>query len=183
MPRELLAHYRLTPGRYDEVFEAGAGPRPHWQALFERLIASTPDAMGQRLQSVQSQLRENGVTYNIYADPLGGDRPWELDVLPLIIPAEEWRSIETAVAQRATLLNRVLVDLYGEQRLLKQGMLPPALAYGHAGFLRPLAGVRVPGGFATTAAAFNGFLAHNGLKARIDEDCREARALFGQLSV
>jgi uncharacterized circularly permuted ATP-grasp superfamily protein/uncharacterized alpha-E superfamily protein len=145
MPRELLAHYRLTPGRYDEVFEAGAGPRPHWQALFERLIASTPDAMGQRLQSVQSQLRENGVTYNIYADPLGGDRPWELDVLPLIIPAEEWRSIETAVAQRATLLNRVLVDLYGEQRLLKQGMLPPALAYGHAGFLRPLAGVRVPG--------------------------------------
>lgn len=145
MTRDLLANYRLTPQRYDEVFEAEAAPRPHWKALFEQLAQSIPDAMVQRVQAAQRELRDNGVTYNIYADPQGSNRPWELDVLPLIIPDEEWRGIEAAMIQRATLLNRILADMYGEQRLLREGLLPPALVYGHAGFLRPMSGVRVPG--------------------------------------
>ena len=90
-------------------------------------------------------MRENGVTYNVYADPQGADRPWELDLLPMILPQEEWSAIEAAIVQRATLLNRILVDVYGEQRLLKEGLLPPALVYGHAGFLRPCRGARAPG--------------------------------------
>ena len=63
-------------------------------------------------------------------------------MLPLILPAEEWAGIEAAIAQRATLLNRVLVDVYGEQRLLAEGLLPPALVYGHSGFLRPCRGIK-----------------------------------------
>jgi uncharacterized circularly permuted ATP-grasp superfamily protein/uncharacterized alpha-E superfamily protein len=91
-------------------------------------------------------VRENGVTYNVYADPQGADRPWELDLLPMILPQEEWSGIEAAIVQRATLLNRILVDVYGEQRLLKEGLLPPALVYGHAGFLRPCRGAKPAGG-------------------------------------
>ena len=98
--------------------------------------------MRERLHSVQRQVRENGVTYNVYADPQGADRPWELDLLPMILPQEEWSAIEAAMVQRATLLNRILVDVYGEQRLLKEGLLPPALVYGHAGFLRPCRGAK-----------------------------------------
>src|SRR5262245_8879627 len=145
MPQELLAAYPAAVDRYDEMLGREREPRPHWQRLFEQLAAATPEALRERVQWVQRQVRENGVTYNVYADPEGADRPWELDMLPLIIPADEWAGIEAAVKQRATLLNRVLVDLYGEQRLIKEGLLPPALVYGHSGFLRPCRGIKAPG--------------------------------------
>lgn len=147
MSRPLLAAYPQAIARYDEMFEAQGTPRPHWRAMFDELDhAASPELMRERLQSVQRQIRENGVTYNVYADPQGADRPWELDLLPLILPPEEWAGVEAAVAQRATLLNRILLDIYGEQALLREGLLPPALIYGHAGFLRPCHGIRPPGG-------------------------------------
>ena len=95
-------------------------------------------------QSVERQVYENGVTYNVYADPQGLERPWELDVLPFIISPEEWSGLEAAIAQRATLLNRILADVYGPQDLLREGRLPPALIHGHSGFLRPARGLRAP---------------------------------------
>jgi uncharacterized circularly permuted ATP-grasp superfamily protein/uncharacterized alpha-E superfamily protein len=145
MLREPLAHYRLTPGRYDEVFEDEGVPRPHWRAALDHLAASRPEAIARRQQALQRELRESGVTHNVQTDAHGGMRPWELDLLPLIIPDAEWRHIEAAVAQRADLLNRILLDLYGDQRLMAEGLVPPALVLGHPGFLRPLAGVGVPG--------------------------------------
>ena len=81
--------------------------------------------------------RDNGVTYNVYADPQGTDRPWELDPLPLIIPDEEWRQIEAGRGPARALLNALLADLYGPQRLLREGLVPAALVFGHPGFLRP----------------------------------------------
>ncbi len=145
MPKELLAEYPQATARYDEMFAAPQVPRAHWQPLFAQLAAESAERMRERLQSVQRQVRENGVTYNVYADPQGADRPWELDLLPLILPQDEWAAIEAAIAQRATLLNRILVDVYGEQRLLQDGLLPRALVHGNAGFLRPCRGVKVPG--------------------------------------
>jgi uncharacterized circularly permuted ATP-grasp superfamily protein/uncharacterized alpha-E superfamily protein len=149
MMRELLANYPPATARYDEMLGGSQGsqvPRAHWQPLFELLAAASPEVLRERVQWVQRQVRENGVTYNVYADSEGADRPWELDMLPLILPADEWAGIEAAIKQRATLLNQVLVDVYGEQRLLADGLLPPALVYGHAGFLRPCRGSRPPGG-------------------------------------
>ena len=146
MMRELLADYPPAIARYDEMLGAPGKPRSHWQPLFDQLAATSPEALRERVQWVQRQVRDNGVTYNVYADPEGADRPWELDMLPLILPAGEWAGIEAAIKQRATLLNQVLVDVYGEQRLLAEGLLPPALVYGHAGFLRPCRGSRPPGG-------------------------------------
>jgi uncharacterized circularly permuted ATP-grasp superfamily protein/uncharacterized alpha-E superfamily protein len=146
MMRELLADYPPAAERYDEMLAAPKTPRAHWQRIYEQLAATSPDTLRERVQWVQRQVRENGVTYNVYADPEGADRPWALDMVPLVLPADEWAGIEAAVRQRATLLNQVLVDVYGEQRLLAEGRLPPALVYGHAGFLRPCRGVRSPGG-------------------------------------
>ncbi len=154
MPRQLLAAYPQKSPRFDEMLEAPLQPRAHWRGLFEHLVAASPDQMRRSVQYVQRQIHENGVTYNVYADPQGTDRPWELDVLPLIIPAAEWKQIEGAIAQRAELLNRILADVYGEQALLREGHLPPAPIYGHAGFLRPCRGTRPPGGvFLHTYAA------------------------------
>ena len=145
MSRDLLAEYPQATERYDELFGAAQEPRAHWKPVLESLAAEPAERMRERLHAAQRQVRENGVTYNVYADPQGADRPWELDLLPLILPQEEWAAIEAAIVQRATLLNRILVDVYGEQRLLKEGLLPPALVHGHAGFLRPCHGARVPG--------------------------------------
>jgi uncharacterized circularly permuted ATP-grasp superfamily protein/uncharacterized alpha-E superfamily protein len=146
MMRELLAAYPPATERYDEMFAAPLAPRPHWQGLFRQLEASTPQALRESVSWVQRQIRENGVTHNVYSDVSGADRPWALDALPMILAAPEWAGIEAAISQRATLLNKVLVDLYGEQRLLAEGLLPPALAFAHAGYLRPCRGIHPPGG-------------------------------------
>jgi hypothetical protein len=145
MSRELIADYPQATDRYDELFAEPLAPRAHWKPVIEQLAAAPVERMRERLHSVQSQVRENGVTYNVYADPQGADRPWELDLLPMIIPPQEWSAIEAAIVQRATLLNRILVDVYGEQKLLKEGLLPPALVYSHAGFLRACRGAKPPG--------------------------------------
>jgi uncharacterized circularly permuted ATP-grasp superfamily protein/uncharacterized alpha-E superfamily protein len=145
MPRKLLDAYPQESRRYDEMLQAPYETRPHWQRLFNHLVHDSPERMRERANSVQRQIVENGVTYNVYADPQGADRPWDLDLLPLILPYEEWQQIEAAIVQRATLLNRILEDVYGEQELLREGLLPPALIYGHAGFLRPCRGIRPPG--------------------------------------
>ncbi len=142
MPERLLAGYPAAATSYDEMLDAQQRPRAHWRALLDCLRGEPAGTMRARLKAVQRQVRENGVTYNVYADVKGTQRPWDLNALPMILPHEEWAGIEAAVAQRATLLNRILLDVYGPQRLLAEGRLPPALVHGHAGFLRPVHGMR-----------------------------------------
>ena len=146
MPQALLSLYSRPNGRYDELLAAGGGLRAHWRPLFDALNASTPEQMRARQMFVAERIRENGTTYNIYADPRGTDRPWTVDPVPFILPADEWAHIEHAVSQRAELLDRVLADLYGPQTLIRSGALPAALVYGHNGFLWPCQGSRPPSG-------------------------------------
>ncbi len=100
--------------------------------------------IAQRWARAERRIRENGVTYNIYGDPLGANRPWKIDLMPLLISVEEWRFIEAGIVQRAQLLDLLLEDLYGSQRLITEGRVPAALLYANPAFLRPLVGVRVP---------------------------------------
>src|SRR5574343_1290231 len=146
MARTLLAIYPQSARRYDEMLSADGAVRPHWRQFFIHLDSVAPEEMHQRLDFVDRRIQENGVTYNVYADPNGADRPWALDPLPLIISPEEWAEVSAAVAQRAALLNAMLADLYGPQTLLAEGLLPPALVYGQHGYLWPCRGVRPPGG-------------------------------------
>ena len=141
---KLLADYRAAPACFNEMLVANNQPRAHWRTMLDGLAQEAPEIMRQRLAFVQQQVRENGVTYNVYGDAMGQQRPWDLNVLPMIIPQNEWAEIESAVVQRATLLNRVLCDVYGEQSLLQEELLPPALIHGHAGFLRPCHGIKYP---------------------------------------
>jgi uncharacterized circularly permuted ATP-grasp superfamily protein/uncharacterized alpha-E superfamily protein len=160
--RQLLANYQAEPACFDEMLDASNQPRAHWRTMLESLSAEAPDMMRQRLEMVQRQVRENGVTYNVYDDDMGLQRPWDLNVLPLILPHNEWVEIESAVVQRATLLNRILGDVYGEQTLLQEGLLPPALIHGNAGFLRPCHGMRQPDGVALHFYAIDLARAPNG---------------------
>jgi uncharacterized circularly permuted ATP-grasp superfamily protein/uncharacterized alpha-E superfamily protein len=129
---------------YDESSADGVTPRPHWAHLMESLQATGPEELRRRWARAERRIRENGMTYNIYGDPLGASRAWRIDIVPLLIPADEWRFIEAGIIQRAQLLSLLLEDLYGAQVLLAQGHFPAALLYANPAFLRPLVGVRVP---------------------------------------
>src|ERR1700685_1555256 len=137
--------YPHTPGVYDEMSVAPGVLRPHWDTFINSLSALGDQELGRRWQTARQRIRENGVTYNVYGDPLGMDRPWNLDSIPLMIPPSEWSQLEAGLIQRARLLNSILVDLYGPQRLLHSGQLPPALVFANPGFWRPCHGVRVSG--------------------------------------
>ena len=129
---------------FEESTSDGVSPRPHWAHLLESLRTLGPEEIQQRWARAERRIRDNGITYNVYGDPLGANRPWKIDIVPLLISAEEWRLIEAGITQRAQLLNCLLEDLYGPQRLLTDGHFPAALLYANPAFLRPLVGVPVP---------------------------------------
>ncbi|WP_447800189.1 circularly permuted type 2 ATP-grasp protein [Pseudomonas kilonensis] len=143
---DLLDRYPLTTGTYHELLDNNGAVRPHWRRLFDQLQRSTPAHLIQRQALLARQIQENGVTYNVYADPKGADRPWELDLLPHVIDPQEWKHLSAGIAQRARLLNAVLADLYGPQRLISEGLLPAELVFGHNNFLWPCQGIAPPDG-------------------------------------
>ena len=122
------------------MLEAGAGPRPHWRTFADGLARLSPEELGRRWELGQRLLRDNGVTYNVYGDPAGLDRPWQLDPLPLILSEQEWLGIREAVTQRATLLDFILSDLYGRRSLVSAGLIPSAALHANPNFLRPCHG-------------------------------------------
>src|SRR6187401_3761581 len=95
--------------RYDELIDSHGAMRAHWRPLIDRLRANeSPDAVRRSLELTRRLIVENGVTYNVYADPQGADRPWALDPLPFVLSTVEWRQIEAGVAQRTRVLNALL---------------------------------------------------------------------------
>ena len=129
---------------YDELTADGVTPRPHWKPFLDSLEALGSDELAHRWGRAERRIKENGVTYNVYTDPRGISRPWEIDTIPLLIDPAEWRHIEAGIIQRAHLLNLVLADLYGPRRLVSRGDLPAALLFANPAFLRPLAGIPIP---------------------------------------
>ena len=140
----LAAGYSQTDGVYDEMSAAPGVLRPHWDALIGSMSALGREELARRWKIARQRIRENGVTYNVYGDPLGMDRPWSLDSIPLLIPPSEWNALEAGLIQRARLLNCILADLYGPQQLLRGGLLPPALVFANPGFWRPCHGMPTP---------------------------------------
>ncbi len=127
--------------RYDEMFDTAHAVRPHWQGVHRALDTLGSDALRARQSDIDWRLEENGVTYNVYNDPEGLNRPWRLDPVPLIIDALEWQEIEAGLKQRALLLDLLFKDLYGAQRVLKEGIVPPEVIFGHSGFIRSAFGL------------------------------------------
>lgn len=131
---------------YDEMVNGQGRMRAHWQTFMGSMGPFDPETMAERWEEARRLLHQNGVTYNIYGDPQGMERPWPLDMVPLIIAPEDWAALSEGLIQRATLLNAVLADLYGPQTLIRGGRLPAAALYANPGFRRSLHGVKPPGG-------------------------------------
>jgi uncharacterized circularly permuted ATP-grasp superfamily protein/uncharacterized alpha-E superfamily protein len=129
---------------YDELAFDGKTVRPHWAPFIDSLQAIGADELRHRWERAERRIRENGITYNIYTDPQGANRPWSIDPVPLLVPSEEWRFIEAGIIQRAELLSILLEDIYGPRRLIASGDLPAALLFANPAFLRPLSAIPVP---------------------------------------
>ncbi len=142
----LFQGYQPLPGVYDEMFAPDGTLRPHWSEFSELIDAIGPLELGRRWEQAGRLIQENGVTYNAHGDPEGRDRRWELDALPLVIRADEWRQLSDGLVQRARLLNAVLADIHGPQHLVREGLLPGQFVFGHPGFLRACHGLSVPRG-------------------------------------
>lgn len=98
---DLLAGYSPDAAAYDELLDGNGQVRAHWRPVLSQLRRSARAQLQQRQAMVSRQIQANGVTYNVYSDPDGADRPWELDLLPHLLPAAEWQAIAAGVAQRA----------------------------------------------------------------------------------
>jgi uncharacterized circularly permuted ATP-grasp superfamily protein/uncharacterized alpha-E superfamily protein len=144
VPWHLLEGYEPVERVYDETLAAEGHVRPHVAPLIRSLEALGQHELTSRWENAKRAIRTNGVTYNVYGDPEGANRSWELDMMPLVISAAEWSHLERALVQRTRLLNLILADVYGPQRLLRHDLLPPALLFTNPAFLRPCHGIAVP---------------------------------------
>lgn len=119
--------------------------QPYWHTFFESFAQLGNEEMLSRSNDIARFLKENGVMYNVYDDPSGLHRPWNLDAVPFIINKNNWSKIESGLQQRATLFNLILKDVYGGQRLIKDGVIPMEIIYDHHGFLRECCDIHHPG--------------------------------------
>jgi len=143
-PTDLLADYKRASGAFDEFTNDEGEPRPHYANLFQALEQLGAAELKRRAETCRRLVHENGITYNVYGDPRGIERPWQLDPVPLVIAPEEWHTLEEGLIQRARLLNKILADCYGPQELIRSRWLSPALVFAQPDFLRPCHGIRVP---------------------------------------
>jgi uncharacterized circularly permuted ATP-grasp superfamily protein/uncharacterized alpha-E superfamily protein len=128
---------------------------PPWSQFMGHLGSDGFADLDRRTQTLARQIRDNGVSYNVYADNSGPQRPWSLDLFPLLITPPNWQRIQTGVLQRVRLLDAILGDVYGAQSVFRSGLLPPALVQGHPGYLRAMHGTHSPQQTHLHVAAFD----------------------------
>jgi uncharacterized circularly permuted ATP-grasp superfamily protein/uncharacterized alpha-E superfamily protein len=140
--------WRYVPqeGHWDEALTPGGFPRRHWRDLLVALGRMGAEQLSRRWRTGQQLIQANGITYNVYGDPQGKERPWNLDLIPLVIDGREWNHIEQSMIQRATLLNAMIADVYGPQKLVHERQLPAEMLFANPHFLRPCCGIAPPGG-------------------------------------
>ena len=116
--------------------------RPHWRQFIDGLETMGEAERAKHWRLAERLLHENGLTYTADAGAGSAERPWDLDFVPVVLGAEDWHALEQGLIQRARLLNTILADLYGPQKLLRDGHLPAAVVLGNPHFLRPVHGIR-----------------------------------------
>ncbi len=143
-PGALLADYRPLAGTYDECLSTDGAMRPAWRPLWRALETMGGTTLQQRHREAVQLFRQNGVTYGSSQEPAGPQRPWSFDPVPMLMGNEEWGRLERGLVQRAEFFNLLLEDLYGAQRCIAEGVLPPAVLHASPDHLPPCRGLRLP---------------------------------------
>ncbi|HEV2900430.1 MAG TPA: circularly permuted type 2 ATP-grasp protein [Pseudaminobacter sp.] len=153
-PGILLGSYRPVAGVADEMVDEAGNPRPVWRDFIAALEDLGPEQLTQRFARADQYLRDAGVYYRFYDNVGAREREWPLAHIPLLIGEDEWAGISAGLIQRADLLEAIVADIYGDNRLVAQGLLPPGLVASNPEYLRPVAGVKPAGGHFLHVCAF-----------------------------
>ena len=137
------ASYRFEAS-YDEMFEAPCVPREHYHALHKTLLGLPPEELRKRQQAADLTFLHEGITFTVYGSKEGTEKIFPNDLVPRIIPSNEWTKIEKGLTQRLTALNLFLRDIYHEGRILSEGLVPRELVYSCRHFRREMRGLNVP---------------------------------------
>lgn len=132
----LFKNYFSDFKNYDEVLKSNMTINPNWEKLLGNITQIGTEALISKQNEMDWLMDENGVTYNVYNDPKGMHRAWELNIVPFLIHQKEWETVEKGIKQRSELLNLILKDIYGQRDLIKNGIIPAEVIYAHRGFLR-----------------------------------------------
>jgi uncharacterized circularly permuted ATP-grasp superfamily protein len=133
-------------GFFDEMFEAAGRPRPHYRVLAEQLAGLNVDEFEERRHAVDVSFLNQGIGFTVYGQEEGLERIFPFDLIPRVIPQEEWAHLERGLTQRVRALNLFLHDVYHGQRILRDGRIPAELVFGARHFLREMIGIDPPGG-------------------------------------
>jgi len=131
-------------GLFDEMFTAPGEPRDYYAPVVEQLANLGPAAFDRRRRMADVSFRNQGITFTVYGDQRGVEKIFPFDLVPRIVPAHEWDVIERGLVQRITALNMFCQDVYHDQRILREGIIPAELIYGAKMFRREMFGVNVP---------------------------------------
>jgi len=133
-------------GNFDEA-HGSDGVRPHYRVLMDRLASIGDEDLNDRFGLLDSFFRTLGITFAVTGHEKGLERTWPMDLVPRIIPPDEWRHIEAGLIQRVSVLNRFLDDLYvGGQEAINDGIVPRWLIESADGYVREAHGIPAPGG-------------------------------------
>lgn len=131
---------------YDELFLNSGQPRSHCASLIERMVELGIEQLEQQRQTAEIALFKLGVTFNVYSDDRGVEKIFPFDIIPRIIDGAEWTQLERGLKQRIRALNLFLDDVYGAQKIVKEGKIPAEIISTASGFLKPCLGVKPPAG-------------------------------------
>ncbi len=137
----MVRDYHVLAGAADEMLDNDGRIRPVWQPFINALSKMKPDELTGRFARADRYLRDAGVFFRDYGGPGSQERNWPLSHLPVLIDDREWEDVSAGLIQRANLLEMIVSDIYSENRLVADGLLPPELIAGNPEFLRPLVGV------------------------------------------
>jgi uncharacterized circularly permuted ATP-grasp superfamily protein/uncharacterized alpha-E superfamily protein len=150
----IIADYQLQPGVPDEMIDPAGNIRPGWAELMSAFDRLGPAEMAARFERADQYLRDAGVFYRKYDGAEGKERDWPLAHVPLLIAESDWASINAGLVQRAELLEIIIADIYGDNTLVQQGLLPPELIARNNEFLRPMVGIKPSSGHFLHFCAF-----------------------------
>ena len=134
-----------SQGFFDEMFQPDGNLRPHYRKFVTRYGSIPREEMDSKRRAVDALFLRQGITFNVYGDSQGTERIFPFDLMPRVIPATEWEKLEAGLVQRITALNLFLHDIYHEQRILKDGIIPSYYVLSAKHFRREFVNFRVPG--------------------------------------
>ncbi len=167
-----MTRYTPTAGTFDGIWDQHGDPRPACEVLSEHLEKVGLEGLTRAQREADISLLNQGITFTVYSDDRGTEKIFPLDLIPRLVEAERWRFIERGLQQRVQALNLFLADLYGEQRILRERIVPTELVLGSRDFCRSMHGIRPAEGVYVHVSGTDLIEDHNGDLMVLEDNAR-----------